>query len=257
MTEQVLVLRDVAVKRSGVAVLSRISTEFAGGQVVALIGPNGAGKSTLLAAIAGLLPCTGSIVWGGRRPDFSCLSYMPQSVEVTSGLTVMEAVLLGRHDCLGWHVKPADLDAAVAALTSLGLEGLAHRRLNSLSGGQRQMVMLAQRFVRRPQLLLLDESTSALDLRHQMTVLQHLRRYVAETGALAVMAIHDLTLAACHADMVMMLAHGTLAAAGPCKKVLTEARLRDAFGIEAEVMADRSGRPIIVPRAAAAKVAVA
>lgn len=247
MSTHGLELSDVAISRGGVSVLSGVTVSLASQQIVSLIGANGAGKSTLLAAAADHLPFHGTIRWNGKPVTPDSVGYMPQSSEVQSGLSVLETVLLGRFDRLGWRVDLRDLDAAALALDALGLGSLARRRLDSLSGGQRQLVLLAQRLVRQPQLLLLDESTSALDLRHQMNVLDHLRSYVERTGALVLIAIHDLNLAARHSDRMLLLANGTLSANGSCSEVVTADNLRHGFGIEAEILTSSCGRPTIVP----------
>lgn len=245
-----LVLDKVQVTFQHRSVLSDVSCSLAPGQIVGLIGPNGAGKSTLLSAIAGTLPHTGAIRFDGRKIDSSLVGYMPQHAQVRADLTVMEVVLLGRHERLGWRVDPGVLSAAAQILTDFDLAHLASRPIRTLSGGQGQLVMLAQRLLREPKLLLLDEATSALDLAHQMRVFALLRTYVARTGALVLFAIHDLNLAARHTDSILLLGHGGLVGAGPFETVVTPASLRDVYGVEAEFLQCRSGRPVILPLSA-------
>lgn len=252
MTPGRLELSGLDVRRGGARILRDVSVSLESGQVVGVIGPNGAGKSTLLAAIAGLLPHGGEVRWNGAALPAGGPGYMPQSTRAQADLSALETVLLGRHERLGWRVREADLAAAAAALASLDLEHLAERRLATLSGGQQQLVMLAQRLVRRPALLILDEATSALDLRHQMAVLDHLRAYVRQTGALVLIAIHDLNLAARHAKRLLLLSQGRLVAAGLQDKVLTVAQLRRTYGIEVEILHSADGHPVIVPRGASA-----
>jgi iron complex transport system ATP-binding protein len=247
MTRGELVLSDVSVSRGRAKVLSDISARLSGGQIAALIGANGTGKSTLLAAIAGQLPYMGSISWAGQPVTFRTAAFMPQAADLHSQLTSLDAVLLGRFDQLGWRVSAADIDAAHSVLATLGLEALAHRQLSTLSGGQRQLVLLAQRMMRQPQLLILDEATSALDLRHQMEVLAHLRAYVQRTGALVLIAIHDINLAARQADSFTLLAHGTILATGSAPEVLTEDNLASAFQVKAEILHSSSGHRVVVP----------
>ncbi|MEO3431208.1 ABC transporter ATP-binding protein [Pelagibius sp. CAU 1746] len=245
-------IQGLAVRRGAARILQDLSVSLEAGQIVGVIGPNGAGKSTLLAAVAGLLPHGGSARWAGKPLSAAMLSYMPQSTRTQSDLTALESVLLGRHERLGWRVGDADLAAAAAALASLDLEHLAERQLATLSGGQQQLVMLAQRLVRRPELLILDEATSALDLRHQLAVLEHLRAYVRQTGALVLVAIHDLNLAARHSDNLLLLRQGCLVAEGPRDVVLAAPQLRRAYGIEVEILRSADGHPIIVPLSATA-----
>jgi len=133
-----------------------------------------------------------------------------------------------------------------AVLEQLGILELALRPLSTLSGGQRQMVGLAQVLVRRPQLMLLDEPTSALDLRWQLRVLQLLHEVCRETGAVAVIAIHDINLALRFCDWIAVLSQGRCLAAGPAGQTMSAALLRDAFGIEARVENCSLGWPIVV-----------
>jgi len=247
MTPSLLSLESVTVNRRGSPVIRGVSADLASGRIVAIIGPNGAGKSTLLAAIAGQLGFSGSILWNGAPVKPGEAGYMPQSSEVHTSLSVIETVLLGRYDRLGWRVSGADIAAAETALVALGLSNLAARPLDTLSGGQRQLVLMAQRMVRAPRLLILDESTSALDLCHQMRVLGHLRSYVRERNALVLIAIHDVNLAARHADNILLLAGGRLAACGTPTQVVTRRLLQEGFGIDADILQSDSGHPVLVP----------
>lgn len=241
-----LVLEAVAVWRGKTPIIQSVSTGIARGQIAALIGPNGAGKSTLLGAIAGHLAFSGGIAWNGRRPEASKLGFMPQYCTVLSSLSVLEVLLLGRREELGWQVSGSDLDAAAATLESFGLQGLETRAMNTLSGGQQQLVLLAQRLMREPGLLILDEATSALDLRHQVRVLELLSAYVARTGALVLMAMHDLNLAARHTQHLLLLRKGKLVACGTHDVVLCSDNIRDTYRIEANIVLS-DGFPVIVP----------
>lgn len=119
--------------------------------------------------------------------------------------------------------------------------------MSTLSGGQQQLVLVAQRLVRHPDLLILDESTSALDIHHQMSVMEHLRSYVRETGALVLIAMHDLNLAARHSDRLVMLSDGRLVAEGICEQVLAVEIIRKIYQIEVELLYSTSGAPVVVP----------
>lgn len=244
---QHLQLDDVTVRRGRVTTLSGITAKIDAGQICALIGPNGAGKSTLLAAIAGQVPANGRLHFQGRAIDPRRIGYMPQHIEVQAELSVLEVMLLGRHDALGWQVKASVIDEASALLCRIGLGDLAERGMHTLSGGQQQLVLLAQRLMRKPDLLLLDEATSALDIRHQMQVLAMLRAYVAATGALVLFAMHDLNLAAHHSDSILLLKNGRLVEHGSFATAVTEKSLRSVYGIEAEFLYTGSGRSVVVP----------
>lgn len=241
-----LALNNVTVSFGRSTIVKNISLEADRGQIVALIGPNGTGKSTLLGAIAGHFPFKGQVEWAGKAVDTKTLGFMPQYCGVQSGLSVLEVLLLGRHERLGWRVSESDLSEATEMLRSFGLSHLAKRGMNTLSGGQQQLVLLAQRLIRKPELLILDEATSALDLRHQMNVLDRLTDYVSQTGALVVMAIHDLNLAARYAQSLALLEKGNLVAFGAHHAVLNEHNIRNTYRIEAEVLSS-GGFPVIVP----------
>lgn len=241
-----LVLEAVGVQRGHTQIIQSVSANIGRGQIAALIGPNGTGKSTLLGAIAGHLAFTGGIKWNGRRPEAGRIGFMPQYCTVQSSLSVLEVLLLGRREKLGWQVGRRDLDAAAGMLDSFDLHAVATRAMNTLSGGQQQLVLLAQRLMREPELLILDEATSALDLRHQMRVLELLSDYVAKTGALVLMAMHDLNLAARHAQNLLLLEKGRLVACGTHEVVLSRDNIRDTYRIEANIVFS-DGFPVIVP----------
>ncbi|MFN7009751.1 MAG: ABC transporter ATP-binding protein [Allorhizobium sp.] len=242
-----LTLRGLGVRRGGARLLDDITVSLDAGQIVGLVGPNGAGKSTLLNAIAGLSSFEGEVAWGGQPVDMKVVGFMPQHCLVRAELSVLEVVLLGRHERLGWRVEDDVIAAAIAILQDFGMEALSARAMQTLSGGQQQLVLLAQRLLREPGLLLLDEATSALDIRHQMRVFDRLGAYVARTGALVLIAIHDLNLAARHSDSVLLLNAGRLEAAGAFADVVTPDRLARVYGIEAELLTCRAGKPVVVP----------
>lgn len=242
-----LLLENVGVQRGRKMILSGVTASIAASQIVGLVGPNGAGKSTLLNAIAGLVPYCGTITWGGRGVDVREVGFMPQQCAVRAELTVLEVVLLGRHERLGWQIDDDALNAAAEILQSFGIADLAGRGMQTLSGGQEQLVLLAQRLLRQPKLLLLDEATSALDIKHQMGVFRLLRDYVGKTGALILIAIHDLNLAARHSDTVVLLDGGKVAGLGTFETAVTPQSLRNVYGIEAEFLASRSGTPLVFP----------
>ncbi|HFD16154.1 MAG TPA: ABC transporter ATP-binding protein [Rhodospirillales bacterium] len=224
------------------------------GTVTVLVGPNGAGKSTLLRAIAGLLPYRGSVRLGGEelaRMAFGerarRVAYMPQDHGSDTVLTVFEVVLLGIHRELGWRIPRAHAEAVLRVLRRMGIEALADRGFATLSGGQRQLTMFAQMLLRSSAVLLLDEPTSALDLRHQLEILEHLRRVVREEGRIALVAMHDLSLAARFADSLLLLDEGRIRTHGPPLEVLTPARLARVYGVEVAILRGEGNAIGIVP----------
>jgi iron complex transport system ATP-binding protein len=223
------------------------------GTLLGLLGQNAAGKSTLLRGIAGLGRASGTIVLDGvSLPPLSAakraalVGYLPQSLPSPSPLVAYEAVLSACRAVRG-DLGQAQAEAAIArAFEELGITHLALRRMSELSGGQRQMVGLAQVMVREPRLLLLDEPTSALDLRWQLSVVQAVRNAVRQSGAIGIVAIHDINLAIRACDQVAVLARGRLLAAGPPAEVVTPAVLAESFGVESRVEACSQGVPVVL-----------
>ena len=217
------------------------------GRVTALVGPNAAGKSTLMMALAGLIKASGTVRLAGRnllemspaeRAD--CATFMPQQLPQGVALTVLESVLaaLKAMPVAGLDLHGPGMPAhAFAALERLGIGNIAMERLSRLSGGQRQLVSIAQAIVRNPRVLLLDEPTSALDLRHQTQVMG-LVRLLAREGKIVVVVLHDLNLAARWADHIVVLQKGMAAAEGDPETALTSTVLADVYDVEARV--DRS-----------------
>lgn len=224
--------------------------EIAGGQLTALVGANAAGKSTLFRRIAGHLAGAGEVrLVGATSGD---LRYMPQDTGMTAALSVYESVILAlKQGRLGWRLSAAELAAVDDILTRLKITALTDRPLAELSGGQRQLVSIAQTLVTRPRVVLMDEPTAALDLYRQYEVLEFLRRYAAETGAVVVLALHDLNQVMRACAMTIAVAEGRIVAAGPTLATLQPDLIRQLYGIEARVETCSRGCPMmIVDRAA-------
>ncbi len=223
------------------------------GQVTALVGPNGAGKSSLLKALAGLVPARGSLQLGSTalhalRPAQRAqyVGYMPQFAAEGVALTVLESLLAALRSQRSQH-SPSDAPASAtpiervhALLQQLGIAHLALLPLDSLSGGQRQLVSLAQSVIREPAILLLDEPTSALDLRHQALVMGT-ARMLAQQGRIVIAVLHDLNLAARWADALIVLRRGSLYTSGSPAQTLTPAMLAEVYGVQARVQSCSQG----------------
>jgi iron complex transport system ATP-binding protein len=225
---------------------------IAAGSITALVGPNGAGKSTILKALAQIIPSTGAIRFGGLdlrsmrpRERSSLIGFMPQALPQGTELTVVESVIVAMH---GAVAKDALERQAMVVLQRLDIIEHALSPLDRLSGGERQLVSLAQAIARQPRLLFLDEPTSALDLARQLQVMQQVRSLAAE-GAAVIVVLHDLSLAARWADQMIVLDHGRLYAACAPQDMLTPAMLADVYGVHARV--ERVGdRVIVLPESA-------
>ena len=241
-------VRGLSVRYGERVVLRDIDLSAREGRVMGIVGPNGSGKSTLVKAIAGLLKAEGQIHFRGSATRPRTIGYMPQDLQAPLALTVLEVVLLGRIAQLGLMVTADDLDAVRQVLLWLGIESLAGRYLNELSGGQRQMAFLAQALVSQPTVLLLDEPISALDICHQLEVLEAVRAMTSARGLCTFVVLHDLNAASRFADDVALLSEGRVLACGNPEQVLTVENVALGFGVEAEVLSCQDGTGVMVPR---------
>jgi len=222
-------IRDVEFSYASVPILKNICMEVAESEILGIIGPNGAGKSTLLRCIDRILsPQKGTIYL--NEQDISKMSrleiakrmgYIPQSTTQVFPATVFETVLMGRRPHISWRCNERDVEKVLEVLHLLDLEGLAMRDINELSGGQQQKVFIARALVQEPDVLLLDEPTSNLDIKHQLEVMDIIKEIARKRGISAIMAIHDLNLAARYADRLIMMKDGMIYAAGEHFSVLT------------------------------------
>jgi len=249
-----LKVRDVEFGYTSVPILKDVCIELAGSEVLGVVGPNGAGKSTLIRCIDKILkPQRGSILLDGRDINEMRLmelakrmGYVPQSTSQIFPATVFDTVLMGRRPHLGWRSSEKDEGKVLDVLQMLNIENLAMRDINELSGGQQQKVFIARALVQEPDVLLLDEPTSNLDIRHQLEVMEIITSIVREKKISAIMAIHDLNLASRYADRIVMLNGGTIIDAGNPSSVLTPKNIKQVYGVEA-VVRNESERPFIVP----------
>lgn len=223
-------------------ILSDITTpQFEAGDVVAVIGPNAAGKSTLFKRIAGLLPGPGLVVLQGEAtPQAIC--YMPQDTSCNTALSVFEAVMLARKQGGSLRVSNQDLKVVDETLAVLGISAISARSVGDLSGGQRQLVGIAQALVRAPRILLMDEPTSALDLHRQIEVLSLVRRLAKERRMIILIALHDLNQVLHFSDKVMVIEGGGLRACGAVEDIITPSLLRTVYQVEARIESCSRGR---------------
>ncbi len=246
-------IRGLSFSYGGTPVLKGIDLTMEGAQVVSVLGPNGVGKSTLIHCINKILtPTEGRVLLDGRDvAEYSLkevarlVGYVPYSSSDTFPLTVVDTVLLGRHPHAGWKTADEDLEAVFEVLERLEIQDLAMRYFNELSAGQHQKVMLARGLVQSPSVLLLDEPTSNLDIKHQLAISRTLREISHSEGILVVMISHDLNIAARYSDNVVMMHDGRIFAVGSPAEVLTVDNIRRVYGVESRII-DDSGRPYIV-----------
>lgn len=234
--------------------LRGIDLEIAAGALVAILGPNGGGKTTLLHVLLGLLPPTaGTLLVAGKAPaaysrrDLSrIVGLVPQHEHVPFAFALRDYVLLGRAPYLGplEQPGPADRAAAERALETVGLAALRDRSVAALSGGERQLAMIARALAQAPRILLLDEPTSHLDLANRRAVQRVLRR-LADQGTTVVFTTHDPHLASAMADRAVLMRAGALVAAGPLETVFTPDLLGATYGIDVQVVACGPHRMVI------------
>jgi iron complex transport system ATP-binding protein len=238
-------------------VLVDVTLEVHPGEVVGVLGRNGVGKTTLLRVAGGTRPPdAGRVVVGSddaaglsRRERARRVATVPQDVDVSFPFTAGEIVRMGRapHQGLLGIESREDVELARLALERVGAAELANRRIDQLSGGERQLVVFARALTQAPDVLLLDEPTSHLDLRHRVDVLGIVRALAAE-GRAALVVSHDLGLAARACDRWVVLQAGRVHADGPPSEICTPELLRTAFGMDAEVVRAGDGLPLVVPR---------
>jgi ABC-type cobalamin/Fe3+-siderophores transport system ATPase subunit len=238
--------------------LREVDLKAEAGELLAIVGPNGAGKSTLLRVLGGLLePWSGVAVIEGRalggfdrRSLARIVASVSQENPIAFQFSVIEVVLMGRAPHLGaFHFEtPHDLEAAWAALEAFGLSAIAARPIQELSGGERKRVFLARAIAQEARIVLLDEPTAFLDLRHVAEIFTLFRRLCTERGTAVIATLHDLNVAASYADRVMLLKDGACVAYGSPAEVLTAVNLSAVY--ETEVYVERhpvSGALMIWP----------
>ncbi|MFS8886968.1 ABC transporter ATP-binding protein [Synechococcus sp. R5-12] len=246
MREPILQVEDLSGGYGSRTVVRQVSFSVQQGEWLSIVGPNGSGKSTVLRLLSRvLIPQAGRVYLDGRDLHTQLtpqqvarqLALLPQQPRIPAGLTVRQLVSLGRsphQPWWAWQLMRADWQRVEWALEQTGLGSLALRRVETLSGGERQRAFLALALVQEPQVLLLDEPTTFLDLRHQLELLELLQRLKQEQGLTVVTVLHDLNLAIRYSEQIALLGSGQMQALGSPLAVLTPSRVRQVFGLEVE-----------------------
>ena len=255
-----LELSNLTLRLGGQILVDGLNLTLQPGQLHVIIGPNGTGKTSLLRALFGELPLARGQIRLDGKPMMpgnlaawrQAIGYMPQNTQLDLDLSALEVVVLGRLQRLSMRLSDEDLGTALAALQALELSDLADRAMHTFSGGQRQMVLFAQVLLRQPRLMLLDEPVSALDLKHQMQLMEHLKAQTVGQGWISLAVLHDLNLAAQFADHLIVLADGGLQAFGPPAEVLSGKLIQRLYHVPAEVRYDPDGLPYVRTLRAAA-----
>ncbi|MFI6098014.1 heme ABC transporter ATP-binding protein [Lentzea sp. NPDC051213] len=245
-----LFCENVSVSLGGQEILKKLDLTVKSGEVLALVGPNGAGKSTALAVLAGdVRPDAGSVWLDGKpldewtaRETAQRRAVLLQRITLSFPFTVAEVIRMGRAP---WDDGNDDVIAEVMAQTEMA--AFAGRKFTTLSGGEQARAALARVLAQRAGVLLLDEPTAALDIRHSELVLRTAKAQ-ADQGSAVLVVLHDLGMAGAHADRVAVMSDGSIVADGPPAEVLTEELLSEVYRHRVEVFAHpRTGRPVVLP----------
>lgn len=235
---------------SDLEILKDLWVEFDGPQFISILGPNGVGKSTFINCICKILSSQKGVIRinGDNVEDLNVkqlskeLAYVPYAVHSSFPLTVADTVLMGRNPHSGMRTTDDDLRKVYGVLKRLGIEDLALRQFNELSAGQHQKVVLARGLVQEPNILLLDEPTANLDIKHQMNVSALLREISRERNMLIIMICHDINIAAKYSDNIVLMYKGSIHSVGTPEEVITSENLREVYGVDSTVI-EANGRP--------------
>ncbi len=241
-----LSIRSVSVNYGEIEILHELSLTVEGGQVVSLIGPNGAGKTTLIRAISGVLPLRSGSVQVDEQ-DLATISIterarllavVPQARRLPPEYSVQQAVLMGRTPYLGWLGNPSkkDYEKARWAIDRTQISDFTERRVSELSGGEQQLVLVARALAQDSPVVLLDEPTAHLDLRHQAIILDLVHSLAREHGLAVLMSLHDLNLVSLYSDRIALLSDGQILAFGSPQEVLIPQYLSDVYQVSLDII---------------------
>lgn len=219
-------------------------------QFVAILGPNGSGKTTLVKQINRILTPQSGIVTADEQnlADLTpgqlarTIAYVPQMTGGMMAGSVMDTIMLGRKPYIKWKPSEEDIDIVSRCILRFGLEEIAHRQFNALSGGQKQTVLIARALAQTPQIYLFDEPVSFLDVRNQLEIMTAARQLVDEDGKTVIMVLHDLNLALRFADHIVIMKEGNVFAQGTPAEVITEENILAVYGTHAQI---RNGEYVI------------
>lgn len=239
-------------------IIRNLTLEVCKGETVTIVGPNGCGKSTLLKTVFGRSRISGDVILKGRPiSDYKpkergrCLSYLPQVHTGLPDIDVKTLISYGRypHMRFGRGLSMNDKRIIDDTVEFTGLSAITDRQLSTLSGGELQRARVAMAVCTRPEILMLDEPTTHLDIGCQIEVLELIRRLKDELGMTVLTVLHDLNLAARYSDRMVAIKDGAIFAEGTHKEIMTEENLHELFGISANIRTDpKSGVPYFVPR---------
>lgn len=223
-----------------IEILHGIDCEVKQGELVSVLGPNGCGKTTLVKCINRIHdPWSGRIQMGDKELQICShneiakrIGYVPQVSSGALSGTVIDFILLGRRQYLNWRLKEEDLLAVMDVLERLNIREFANRDFGSLSGGQRQKVLVARALLQTPELYIFDEPTSNLDLKNQIEIMELARGIVDHEGKSVIMVVHDLNMALHYSDRIILMNNGTVSAQGTPEEVLTSENIQTVYGVK-------------------------
>jgi iron complex transport system ATP-binding protein len=236
-------------------ILKDVELEVGLGEMVCIVGPNGSGKSTMLKCINQILETEqNSVLIDGQdvnslslRELSMIMGYVPQTSTSAFSFTVFDVVLMGRKPYINWNLSDRDSEIVAEMLDFLGIGDLAMRHFTELSGGEQQKVIIARALAQQPKLLLLDEPTSSLDIKHQLEILCILKSLAETQHCSVIVAMHDLNLASRFSDRLLMLKRGCVFAVGTPESVLTEENIESVYGVKVRVSKSILNCPQVTP----------
>lgn len=257
MDDKILVAEHLNLFRSESFSINDVSLQLKKGEIVSIIGANGSGKSTILRLLTKLItPDDGYIYLEGKKIDEMSqkiiaqkLTMLPQVHDHHIDLTVYDLIKYGRNPYHKWYegTRPEDKDIIEFAISATNLEHMRHRLLQSLSGGERQRAWIAMSLAQMPDILLLDEPTTYLDISHQLEVMELIKRLNDENGITVVMVLHDLNQAARYSHRLIAMKNGTIVHQGSPNEVFCKDFFEEVFGINVSIYHDK-GTPFFIPR---------
>ena len=243
-----------AYKKSTPLILDDVSFSLPEGKITVIMGANGAGKSTLLKCLNYIhRPVEGSVLANGKnvgkmspKEVASFIGYVPQNTQLSPGLTVWETILSGKNSCFRGKPSSDDLASVEKILKNLALEKYAFTDVCSLSGGERQRVLIGRALAQEPEVILLDEPTSNLDLRYQLEVMEILKNISTQKNMTVAVVIHDLNMALQIADYMVVLNKNNIFAKGIPDEILTKELILEVYEVKASII-EVSQRKLVVP----------
>lgn len=224
-------------------VLSNINFSINEGEILSLLGPNGTGKTTLIKCINNILkPRSGSVtineqnILDMKQKDIAkIIAYVPQYSTINFPINTIDLIMMGRTPFLKNSSKEEDKNIVFEIMERMDLERYAFKDINTMSGGERQRVLIARALAQQPKVLILDEPTNNLDMKNQLLILRFIKKLVIEKKIAVIMSIHDLNLASMFSDKILMLKDSKVFSYGSCKNVINKENIKELYNVEVSI----------------------